>query len=48
MVNNFLDSRTKLKNNDKKPQQEKQIAVQWGITDPRLMKTLLYKQQKKA
>ncbi len=48
MVNNFLDSRTKLKNNQKKPVQQQQQPVQWGITDPRLLKTLQYKQQKKA
>lgn len=48
MVNNFLDSRTKLKNNEKKPIQQQQQPVQWGITDPRLLKTLQYKQQKKA
>ena len=48
MVNNFLDSRTKLKNNQKKPVQQQQQPVQWVITDPRLLKTLQYKQQKKA
>lgn len=48
MVNNFLDSRTKLKNNEAKPNEQKNLAVQWGITDPRLIKTLQYKQQKKA
>ena len=52
MVNNFLDSRTKLSNNSQRKEEEKineaeKIMKEWRIKDPRVAKALQYKQAKK-
>ena len=49
--NNFLDSRTKLNKPSKKEEEKEgeaeRMMKEWRITDPRVLKALQYKQQKK-
>lgn len=52
-MNNFLDSRTKLSQPGKPPQREEEeneaekLMREWKIKDPRVLKALQFKQQKK-
>ena len=48
MVNNFLDSRTKLKEQPKASgEQADRIMKEWRIKDPKVLKALQFKQAKK-
>lgn len=53
-MNNFLDSRTKLSQPGKLPRKEEEeeneaekLMREWKIKDPRVLKALQFKQQKK-
>ena len=50
MVNNFLDSRTKMnksQHNEQKSNEAERIMQEWRIKDPKVLKALQFKQAKK-